>query len=268
VVVAIIALLISILLPALGRARSQAKGTVCQSNLRQLGLAVVYYADDNSYHLPFIRGVRDNSNDPNSCPHSPYYQYDQIFAMWRYNKDLKLYRCPSAVSGNSIKDYSTGSAPADRFGYYTIKNSDDMYLNLALANGWWPDVAPTDGDPDTGELKPLYTEYWFNDWSWCATVAGHPIPAVSGGLINKIPFPNLSVVLCDAVWWNLPQPRHLGGNHFAFVDAHVERIAPPKRYYDPPPHPGNYSWPDLDAYGNHPFYCWGLTREGFSGEGS
>jgi prepilin-type processing-associated H-X9-DG protein len=266
VVVAIIALLISILLPALGRARSQAKGTVCQSNLRQLGLAVAYYADDNSYRLPFIRGRRINNNDPNSPMEAPFYQYDQIFAMWRYNKDLKLYRCPSAVSGNSTRDYDHAAAPAARISYFTITNQDDLYLNLALPGNWWPEVSPSDGDPDTGELKPLYTEYWFNDWSSGATDADGRVPPVSGGLINKIRFPNLAVVLCDAVWENLTQPRHLGGNHFAFVDAHVERIAPPKRYYDPGLKPANYSYPDLDAYGNHPFYCWGLSRHGIDAE--
>jgi prepilin-type N-terminal cleavage/methylation domain-containing protein len=45
VVVAIIALLISILVPGLGRAREASKATVCACNLRQIGLAVQLYAD-------------------------------------------------------------------------------------------------------------------------------------------------------------------------------------------------------------------------------
>jgi prepilin-type N-terminal cleavage/methylation domain-containing protein/prepilin-type processing-associated H-X9-DG protein len=47
VVVAILALLIAILLPALRRAREQAKTTVCLSNQRNLALAFVMYADEN-----------------------------------------------------------------------------------------------------------------------------------------------------------------------------------------------------------------------------
>ena len=46
VVVAIIALLISILLPSLGRARAQAQKVACASKLRQIGLAVALYAAD------------------------------------------------------------------------------------------------------------------------------------------------------------------------------------------------------------------------------
>ena len=47
VVVAIIALLVSILLPSLNNARAQSKAAVCMSNLRQQGLALRMYADDH-----------------------------------------------------------------------------------------------------------------------------------------------------------------------------------------------------------------------------
>lgn len=52
VVVAIIALLISILLPSLSRARELAKRAVCASNLRGLGQAMVIYANDNTEQYP------------------------------------------------------------------------------------------------------------------------------------------------------------------------------------------------------------------------
>ena len=44
VVIGIIAVLISILLPTIGKAREQANRTVCLSNLRQLGTAMIQYA--------------------------------------------------------------------------------------------------------------------------------------------------------------------------------------------------------------------------------
>ena len=52
VVVAIIALLISILLPSLGRAREQAKTVRCGTQLEQIGLAARYCQDENKGHNP------------------------------------------------------------------------------------------------------------------------------------------------------------------------------------------------------------------------
>jgi prepilin-type processing-associated H-X9-DG protein len=53
VVIGIIALLISILLPALSKARNSAKTMACLSNLRQLGQATAMYAGENKQYLPY-----------------------------------------------------------------------------------------------------------------------------------------------------------------------------------------------------------------------
>ncbi|MFA5865498.1 MAG: type II secretion system protein [Phycisphaerae bacterium] len=54
VVVAIIALLVGILLPALGKAREMARRGVCSSNMRQIGIALNSYASSNSERLPSV----------------------------------------------------------------------------------------------------------------------------------------------------------------------------------------------------------------------
>ena len=52
VVIAIISVLIAILLPVLTKVQAQAKLTICQSNLRQVGLAIRMYANDNRDKYP------------------------------------------------------------------------------------------------------------------------------------------------------------------------------------------------------------------------
>ncbi len=61
VVIAIIALLIGILLPALGNARTAAQATVSVSNLRQMGLSTFSYASDfkDAWLNPYDRDERD-----------------------------------------------------------------------------------------------------------------------------------------------------------------------------------------------------------------
>ena len=68
VVIGIIALLISILLPALSKAREAAKTTQCASNLRQIALGIISYANDNKGKLP-----------PSKVNPSPGHMYPQGF---------------------------------------------------------------------------------------------------------------------------------------------------------------------------------------------
>jgi len=53
VVVAIIGILASLLLPALGKARETAKSASCKSTMKQLGIAIIMYTGDNNGYMPF-----------------------------------------------------------------------------------------------------------------------------------------------------------------------------------------------------------------------
>ncbi|MFO0859903.1 MAG: DUF1559 domain-containing protein [Phycisphaerales bacterium] len=56
IVIAVIATLIGILLPALGAARESARATKCMSNLRTIGSSLTLYADANKGTFPFWSG--------------------------------------------------------------------------------------------------------------------------------------------------------------------------------------------------------------------
>ncbi len=264
VVVSIIALLVSILLPSLRRARNQAKDVVCRSNMRQFGVNIHYYLQDNKDRLPYMPGTDQGSGEPNSAP---YHQYYQIFYSLPYFKGLDLYRCPRAGNAKRV-NLGWGATPQfdqpgstngyrqgnDGISYFRVQSANDEFLRLWSARTW-PDITPT------GPTVPeLYTEYWYNDWSEGASGASGEIPAISGNLVSHIPFPELAVLMSDAVQWN---PRH--GNessHFLFLDGHVDPISA-DQYLDPQgmsnDSPG-YASSDRDGFGNRPYWVWGLGR--------
>ena len=64
VVIAIIAILAGLLLPALSRAKAQGRGTACLSNLKQIGIAVQLYVQENDNQMPRIYEVPKGGNWP------------------------------------------------------------------------------------------------------------------------------------------------------------------------------------------------------------
>ena len=96
VVVAIMALLISILLPALSAAREQARSIYCLSNIRQIGMATRYYGNDFTNYLPtymrLTRWVITSGHGITKCL-IPYIGDVKPHSVSKYTSNL--WRCPS-----------------------------------------------------------------------------------------------------------------------------------------------------------------------------
>lgn len=94
VVIGIIGILIAFLLPALGRAREQAKAVKCASQLRSLGQALQAYANFNRGWLPMwsgwhaIGGNGTNGDDPGEA-------WTEMLARYYTGPNSEVYNCPS-----------------------------------------------------------------------------------------------------------------------------------------------------------------------------
>ncbi len=93
VVIAIIAILASLLLPALHRAGERARGTSCRSNLKNIGMAVIMYADDNHDYL-----TNAVANAAAGCPNDWFNQLSRYVNSKMGNSTEKIYKCPSLKS--------------------------------------------------------------------------------------------------------------------------------------------------------------------------
>src|SRR6266545_3314837 len=107
VVIAIIAILAALLLPTLAKAKTKAHGIQCLNHLRQMGLAWIMYADDNTDRIPpnnvnatdyartWVRGWMDYAT---SVPDNTNILYLMASHLWPYHKSLGIWRCPADKS--------------------------------------------------------------------------------------------------------------------------------------------------------------------------
>jgi prepilin-type N-terminal cleavage/methylation domain-containing protein/prepilin-type processing-associated H-X9-DG protein len=124
VVIAIIAILAAILFPVFAKAREKARQSSCLSNVKQLGIALLAYAQDY-----------DECYHPHRDPASTYSWADILVP---YCKNSQIFRCPSRTPGGTVVGAAT---------------------NIATYYGWnWNYLGSTGGNVSMGSVtKPAET---------------------------------------------------------------------------------------------------------------
>ncbi len=201
VVIAIIAILASMLLPALSKAKLKAHGVKCVSNLRQLQLAWIMYADDHDDRLaPNLLG---NTNawiggNVNSLPGATNLNDIRNGRLFPYNNSFEIYRCPGDVT-----PWKTGGRAVIRV--------RSVSMNGRMA-----------GDPAAEFVNPGVP--FFRK----STDIARPSPAQANVFIdeeaNSIDDGFFAVRALPNVWlWqNSPASRHGNAGLVSFADGHAE----------------------------------------------
>lgn len=101
IVVGVCLILFAIILPVFSIAKKKSKRTACVSNLKQIGMALQLYAQDNDEMLPLFRNRRHDEKGRSTQWDSPESLYTAVYSK---AKDARILYCPADVyAGQDIE---------------------------------------------------------------------------------------------------------------------------------------------------------------------
>jgi type II secretory pathway pseudopilin PulG len=170
VVVAIIALLISILLPSLQEAREQGKRAVCLANLRSIATACNMYASEDSVEQPIpiheMQRVAGQEYWLWRCAN--WFTWGGRDAQARFYQNIRLNGKPAGYDHNGHKTYAAERRPLNKYLYasmYGNENSaggnvgsdaDNLPLYHCPSDTGYPEHPDVDDAPPTAQGIPCY----------------------------------------------------------------------------------------------------------------
>ncbi|MFI4910185.1 MAG: type II secretion system protein [Sedimentisphaeraceae bacterium JB056] len=212
VVISIIAILMSIMMPALSVARDQAKKTLCGSNSRSIGMACAQFGIDNDDWLPMYDGGRfSGSSYEGKYPHKGYWyvdiasylDYDSSYADYLDRSvagDAKQasergYEAPKILSCPSLSAKDTNGVKSLAFGW-NWRSAGYRYDSSYQGNWWKPRRSSMIKNASTSAIlgENRWDVPYIYAWGGLSTVPG-------------------KYYYSD---------RHRGGSHYLCADGHLE----------------------------------------------
>jgi len=161
VVIAIIAILAAILFPVFAKAREKARQSSCQSNLKQIGLALHQYKADFDQKYP---AGGSGSNDINIAATIAGWQGYVSNVCMPYIKNTQIFMCPSCSTPNWNVGTGTPTLADPRFFYVAYG-----YNYAVTLNGSTPSATnvPGAGGAESAMLRPAETcVMWDSNNRW------------------------------------------------------------------------------------------------------
>jgi prepilin-type N-terminal cleavage/methylation domain-containing protein/prepilin-type processing-associated H-X9-DG protein len=209
VVIAIIAILAAILFPIYARAKQKAQQTMCLSNIKQLGIAMISYASDWDGAFPYCGGTK--SGKPldwwNASWVKTYNSFDihvDEGGLWQYVRDRKVFTCPldirrrrsdgsffplSYIMNDAVSLYSQDAIKSPAFVILLVEEDDKSLGGDGANDGRF--VPRGDAIPDDA-------------WDPKSELTGGPNDKVAGTLSE----------------------RHMWGGNYFYVDGHAKWHGP------------------------------------------
>jgi prepilin-type N-terminal cleavage/methylation domain-containing protein/prepilin-type processing-associated H-X9-DG protein len=264
VVIAIIAILAAILFPVFAQAREKARQISCASNLKQLGLAVIMYQQDNDEFYPIGNSLW--AQQPSGA-----ITFGNTAQMWPneilpYVKSVGVFVCPDdptagtsdwrgeriSYAANGLQTLFTGTAGNDCLGVMCQGATSghggpagpDQFpiVNISKVNS--PSNVIAIAEMHSYDLRGV-NFFGSNDGSFSAwtgnTITGDPFyngfmaPEQCGtsGFCSPLPASYPKTLLTTNAGANLPDHSSLTLGNYSFCDGHVKALRPLQTTPDP-----------------------------------
>jgi len=214
VVIAVIAILAAMLLPALSTSKSRTQTIVCVNNLRQLSICWYLYAGDHHDLMVPNDNIAGGAPGPSWCQGTGILETNttdiQSGLLFNYNRSTALYHCPTDVS--RVVSLSGARLSQMRNRSYNLSQSVNGeptdWLAMHIPNFY---KISQISQPGPSQCLVFIDE---NEDTMLDPHFG--MPTANYGNTNQ--------------WWDMPSNRHDQGANLSFADGHVEhwRWAVPK----------------------------------------